>query len=74
MSFGLITAVNIEDVPALLRNVARNYRGTQTRRFPHLWEYAAKVVEEAAALMDERIALAKATEPEFTTRIKRARL
>ena len=72
MSFGLLTAINIEDVPKIMRRVSEEYRNTETRRFAHLWVYAADAMNETASIIEERIALAKATEPEF--RIKRERL
>ncbi len=59
MSFGLFTALEIEDVPRLLNRLSNNYRHTQTRRYPHLWGHAADLIEEAAQQLDIIVEQAK---------------
>lgn len=74
MSFGLLTAIQVEDVPVLLQNIAQNYRGVETRRYQHLWYYAADLLDEAAKLMHERIEQAKAQGEIAPNRRERVRL
>jgi hypothetical protein len=76
MSFGLVTALNIEDVPMIMRITARNYRKNAENgvgvileytelygHHPDLWKFAAEVLEQSADMLDASIKDAKARAP-----------
>jgi len=76
MSFGLTTAINVEDVPLILRSAARNYKANAKndknfileqrnlrRHYPELWEFAAQILEQCAEMLDSQIADVKSREP-----------
>ena len=63
MSFSLLTAINLEDVPRIIRRVAQGYRGVQTTRFPQTWQKVAGRFDEFAAELELLIEEAKAAEP-----------
>lgn len=63
MAFGLLTAINIEDVPKILYRVAQGYRGTETKRFPVAWVKVADEIERFAKELEPFIEEAKANEP-----------
>ena len=85
MSFSLVTAINIEDVPLILRSAARNYQANakndekiilerrQLRQhYPELWECAAQLLEQCAKTLESQIKEVKAREPVVRTTVKRA--
>lgn len=63
MSFGLLTAVNVDDIPKILRRVAQAYRNTQTRRFRLAWRVAADEIDRFADELVAKIDEAKIIEP-----------
>jgi hypothetical protein len=82
MSFMLTTAINIEDVPKILKNAAANYKGNakHDRRklqevtdasyiYPELWAFAASLFEETAKILEEEIKITR----EKPSTIKRRR-
>lgn len=70
MSFGLLTAVSVDDIPHILRTCAKHYRGTQTAKFKYAWEVAADEVERFADELTEKIIEAKKTERSKRVRIR----
>ncbi len=46
--FGLQTAISVDDIPRILRRVARNYRNVETRQFTNAWLVAADRIEKFA--------------------------
>lgn len=63
MSFGLLTAINLGDIPKIIRRVARGYRGTQTTRYPQAWQVVADRFDEFAVELEALIDTAIANEP-----------
>lgn len=76
VSFQLTTALNVENVPLILRIAAKNYKANalhDNRRFlevkdlkgvyPELWLKCADILEEAAKIIDEEIKTYKEKEP-----------
>jgi hypothetical protein len=59
MSFGLLTALNVEDVPNILRRVAHGYRGTETDHDKDVWLYVANELDRFADELEPRIKRAK---------------
>jgi hypothetical protein len=59
MSFGLLTAINIDDVPKILRRVAQGYRDVETRRYMNAWLVAADEIEQFADRLQQKIEEAK---------------
>lgn len=85
MSFSLVTAINIEDVPLILRSAARNYQANaknddkivlerrQLRQhYPELWEFAAQLLEQCANTLESQIKEVKAREPVIRATVRRA--
>lgn len=70
MSFGLLTAVNVEDIPKILSRCAHGWRGGVYTRYPQTWKMAADEVDKFARELVVKIAEAKKVEP----RVKRARV
>ena len=83
--FGLVTAINVEDVPSIMRSAAKNFYGNakndekiilerrQLRQhYPELWEYAAQLLEQCAKTLESQIKEVKAREPVVRTTVKRA--
>jgi len=78
MSFGLLTAIDITDLPRLFIRLAANYRGTidanQARwhsrgdRQGEVWAHAAALLEHSAAELEAQIA----TIPKPRERIEKA--
>jgi len=64
VSFGLLTATNIEDVAPILRRVAKGYRGAQGGRYPAIWSIIADEVEAFATHLEAVVAEAKTIHPE----------
>jgi hypothetical protein len=62
MSFGLLTAIEVTDIPQILRRCAHAYRNTQTKRFKGVWLVAAQEIERFAGELDVKIAEEKANE------------
>jgi hypothetical protein len=75
MTFGLVTAINIEDVPIILQNAARNYltnaqhdqdvileHKNLRKHYPELWKFAAQMLEEVAQMLQSQIDSVKAQE------------
>lgn len=75
MTFGLVTAINIEDVPVILQNAARNYltnaqhdkdvileHKNLRKHYPELWKFAAQMLEEVAQMLQSQIDSVKAQE------------
>ncbi len=48
MSFGLYTAISVDDIPRILRRAAVNYRNTETRQHMNAWLVAADEIERFA--------------------------
>jgi hypothetical protein len=48
MSFGLLTAVEPADIPRIMRRVAEQYRGVQTKRYKRAWDVAADMLDRCA--------------------------
>lgn len=63
MSFGLLTAINVDDIPSILRRCARGWRGGIYARYPQTWQMAAGEVERFADELAIKIAEAKRVEP-----------
>ncbi len=63
MSFGLLTAVNVEDVPKILHNCARGYRKIETARYPETWKLIAEELDKIAAELVSKIEEWKLIEP-----------
>lgn len=63
MSFGLVTCLNVEDVPKMLQNASRNYRGSQNRDHPEIWILIADRVDAFALQLRDEIAEAKKAAP-----------
>jgi hypothetical protein len=74
--FGLVTAINIEDVPLIMRSAARNYQGNAehdekiilertrlAKHHPELWRYAAELLQQCAKMLEEQIKEAQAHQP-----------
>lgn len=61
--FGLLTALNVDDVPKILLRVAKGYRSVQTKQYPQTWQVIADSIETFAGILAEDIAEAKAKEP-----------
>jgi hypothetical protein len=59
MSFGLLTAVNIEDVPKILRRVSTGYRGTETTHNLHIWHMISDELDKFAMELEAKIETAK---------------
>jgi hypothetical protein len=83
MSFSLVTAINIEDVPLILRSAARNYyanarhdekvileRTNLREHHPELWNFAAQILEQSAEMLESQIKECKERAP--VVRVKRA--
>ena len=54
MGFGLLTALSVDDVPTMLRNIARNYRNNKDRNpvDQKLWFVVADEVSEFATRLE----------------------
>ena len=63
MSFSLLTALDISDIPVILRRCAQNYRGTQTKLYPITWKLVADEIEIFADNLKLKIDEWKAAEP-----------
>lgn len=63
MSFGLLTAVNLEDVPKVLQRCAHGWRGGVYRRYPQAWLAVADKVEQFALELNDEIKELKQKEP-----------
>lgn len=63
MSFGLLTAINVDDVPKILRRCASGWRHAVTKRYPHAWQMVADEVDRFADELADKIAAAKKAEP-----------
>ncbi len=76
MSFGLVTCLNVEDVPKMLLNAARNYRGNSTRLEYDgvVWKMIADRVDDFAHLLQAEIAAEVAAEKLRKPRRQRERL
>jgi hypothetical protein len=85
MSFGLVTALNIEDVPMIMRITARNYRRNAENdedtileytklhgHHPDLWKFAAELLEQSAQMLDASIKDAREREQENASKTRRA--
>ena len=59
MSFGLLTAINIDDVPRILRRVAQGYRDTETRKYMNAWLVVADELDKFAEELVPKIEKAK---------------
>ena len=59
MSFGLMTAVNVDDIPKILRRVAENYRGTVTSEHLQIWYRVADEFDNFAVQLESIIEKAK---------------
>jgi hypothetical protein len=83
MSFGLTTAINVEDIPLIMRSAARNYhqnarndekvileRRRLRQHHPELWDFAAQLLEQCAEILESKIKTAQSSEP--VVKIKRA--
>jgi hypothetical protein len=83
MSFSLVTAINIEDVPLIMRSAARNYYNnakhdekvilehTNLREHhPELWTFAAQILEQSAEMLESQIKECRGRAP--VIRVKRA--
>lgn len=79
--FSLVTAINIEDVPLILRTAARNYLGNAEndekvilerthlqRHYPELWRYAAELLQQCAEMLDTQIKEERTRQPATPTR------
>ena len=63
MSFSLLTAINFEDIPRILRTCANCYRGNNTTRYPTIWKIVANEFVWFADHLTKIIEEAKKTEP-----------
>jgi hypothetical protein len=64
MSFGLLTALSVDDVPKIIRRIANGYRGKdQYRKYPQIWLVIADEFDGFAAQLEVTIAEAKLREP-----------
>ncbi len=70
MAFGLLTALNVDDIPKILHRVARGYRGTETRNYQHAWQVAADELDKFADELVGKIEEAKLVK----TPVRRIRL
>lgn len=73
MAFGLLTAVNVEDVPKVLQRCAHGWRGGVYRRYPQTWLAVADEVDRFAAELQKKIVELKQNEPK-PTRQRRERV
>jgi len=44
-AFGLLTAINVEDVPKILHRVAQGYRGNEGDRLEFIWPLIASEMD-----------------------------
>lgn len=63
MSFGLLTAINVDDLPKILRRCARGWRAGVYSRYPQTWKLAADEVDRFANELQVKIEELKKTEP-----------
>lgn len=71
MSFGLLTATEIEDVAPILRRCAKCYRGAEGGRYPAIWQIIADEVEKFASHLETVVHEAKQIHPERVRRRER---
>jgi hypothetical protein len=69
MSFGLLTAVEVDDIPRIMRRVAAGYRRTQTERHKRAWDVAADLLERYADEVEPLIREIKRSEPRRRVRL-----
>jgi hypothetical protein len=75
--FGLVTAINIEDVPLIMKSAARNYqsnaengdkvileRNNLRQHYPELWRYAADLLQQCAEMLESQIKEVQANQPD----------
>ncbi len=62
MSFGLLTAINVEDVSKILYNCARGYRNNNSR-YPITWNLIADEMVKFAQELNIKIEEWKIAEP-----------
>lgn len=62
MSFSLMTAINVDDIPGILQRCAACWRRGIYAKYPKVWELAADEVEKFAAELAVKIADAKKAE------------
>lgn len=55
MSFGLMTAMQLEDIPAILKRCAQLYAKTETADFQEAWIRTGKDISDYADGLAERI-------------------
>lgn len=63
MSFGLLTALRLEDIPRILKTCSMHYRDTETRYYPEAWRKIADKVEAFALELEVAIPQMKREEP-----------
>jgi hypothetical protein len=63
LSFSLLTAINVEDVPRILKRCASGYRTYNTDLFAQTWKLIADEMDEFAGALSIKIAEAKLREP-----------
>ena len=63
MSFGLLTAINVDDVPSILRRCAAGWRSGVYSKYPQTWQSVADEVDKFAAELAVRIQELKRVEP-----------
>jgi hypothetical protein len=68
MSFGLLTAITIEDVPKIMRNIAETYRTSKRSSHQDEWKRIADLLDEYAS--DVSVIIKKA---QSRTKAKRER-
>ena len=61
--FGLLTAINVDDIPKVLMRCVVGWRGGVYREYPLTWQMAADEVERFAGELAAKIALSKQEEP-----------
>jgi hypothetical protein len=69
MSFGLLTAVEVDDIPRIMRRVAAGYRLAQTERHKRAWEVSADLLERYADELEPLIKEIKRSEPRYRVRL-----
>jgi len=63
MSFGLLTATDVDHVPQILRRCAHGYRGSVSTINQHVWYLIADEFDKFAAELNDKIQYSKRHPP-----------